>query len=325
MGVTPIEIERCPVGDRPETLKVLCWQLGQSQRTELVAQILGDERRGAIDLSELWLARESGVIVGAILAQVYPGRTAAIWPPEVCLPGLNPWRSRAGLRNQIASDLVHQVVTALGHSGVRVVQALLDLNGKDRQAADLANGGLPRVTELIYLSRSVNLPSKLPEDRLERRNLDLDWSGYDQWNAARFRLVLEATYVDSLDMPELTGARTLEDILASHQATGHYLPHLWQLGELPDEPAAAAILLMLDRPERDSLEVAYLGLTPSARGRGLGKATIERAINHASVSHKQVELAVDARNIPARKLYAKTGFESQTRRSVHLRTFLGEA
>ena len=129
---------------------------------------------------------------------------------------------------------------------------------------------------------------------------------------------MQATYTGSLDMPELEGTRGLEDILAGHQAAGLFVPERWRLGRIPGEPEAAAVLLLTQAPGRDAWEVIYLGLTPSARGRGLGRAVIRHALELARGQAPVLELAVDLRNTPAVRLYRDTGFTPRDRRAVHL-------
>ena len=85
--------------------------------------------------------------------------------------------------------------------------------------------------------------------------------------------------------------------------TGSFDPALWRLGRLPGDPEAAAILLLAGPADRDAWEVAYLGLTPPARGRGLGRAALAHALDLARPNVSRLELAVDARNHPANRLY----------------------
>ena len=317
MASEPVEMVRCPAGDQAEALEVFCWRLSSRQRTEMANRLQNEAKQGDLDLSHIWVARKSGLIVGVVLAQVYVGRTAAVWPPEVSperLAGGLIWKSA---RNRVAAGLVRHAVGELGHAGIRVVQALLEWPVKAQQAADLKRGGMPHVTDLIYLSR----PSADSGTPTRLATAALAWDTYRPETDAEFRRVLEATYQASLDMPELVGTRSLDDILASHRATGHFAAKLWQIGHVPGEPGAAAVLLMLDRPDRDAIEVAYLGLTPDARGRGLGRSTVQHAIEVARPLRSRVELAVDSRNTPARRLYLKTEFQPYESRSVHLAVF----
>ena len=123
-------------------------------------------------------------------------------------------------------------------------------------------------------------------------------------------------------MPELEGVRSLDDVIAGHRATGRFVPHRWRLGRVPDEPGTAVVLLLSDIPDRDVWEVVYLGLTPPARGRGLGRAAIAHALELAHPHASRLELAVDIRNSPATRLYESVGFIPFDRRSVHLAVFV---
>ena len=119
-------------------------------------------------------------------------------------------------------------------------------------------------------------------------------------------------------MPELEGVRSLDDIIEGHRATGRFVPDRWRLGQVPGEPGHAVVLLLSDIPDRDVWEVVYLGLTPPARGRGLGRAAIQHALDLARPHASRLELAVDIRNRPATRLYESVGFVPFDRRSVHL-------
>jgi ribosomal protein S18 acetylase RimI-like enzyme len=136
-----------------------------------------------------------------------------------------------------------------------------------------------------------------------------------------FRSVLQATYAGSLDMPELEGIRALDDIIESHRAAGRFVAERWWLGRVHGRPEFAAILLMAEVSARNAWEVIYLGLTPAARGRGLGRAVIYQALQLARSHVPWIELAVDLRNTPALRLYEAAGFVARDRRTVHLAIF----
>lgn len=301
------EIAACPSAVWPEALAVLYRRVPRALRPSLIVQAQCEARNGQLDLSDLWIARRRQRVVGAILAQRLAGGAAAIWPPEVVLT----WN-----RPALAAALVESAVQALRRSGVRVIQALLDETAPHRAAADLTRGGLPPVTELAYLGRATAEPLDLSPARPAWQ-----WTAFDPALAADFRDVLAATHHGSLDMPELEGARSLDDLLAAHRAAGRFDPARWRLGRLAGEPRAAALLLLTQLPQRNAWEVAYLGLTPAARGRGLGLAALAHARELARPHVPRLELAVDIRNTPAMKLYQTAGFQEHDRRAVHLRVF----
>jgi ribosomal protein S18 acetylase RimI-like enzyme len=245
--------------------------------------------------------------VGALLSQPLAGRAAAVWAPEV---------DTVFSRDATAVALVRAALEDLKARGYRLVQALLDESAPKRGAADLEGGGMPHVTDLIYLEgdtrREIAVRPGLPP---------IDWRPFGPDTEAEFRAVLRETYRGSLDMPELEGLRSLDDVLASHRAVGRFVADRWQVGHVRGEPGAAAVLLLSAVPDRDAWEVAYLGLTPSARGRGLGRAVLARAAALARPHAARLELAVDVRNLPAHHLYRNAGLRPFDRRAVHLASF----
>lgn len=298
------EILLCPPAQHRAALEIFYGRVPGAIRPGLIAEALEEIQLGRLDLSGLWIGRRREQIVGALLTQHLAGRAAAVWAPETTVT----WG-----RTALAVGLIKAAVHDLRTRGVRIVQALIDGSSPYHGASDLTHGGLPHVTELTYLGRATEPPLEVGQDIPQ-----LYWQPFSPAVETEFRAVLEATYIGSLDMPELDGARTLDDILNSHRASGRFDPSRWQVGHLADEPDASAILLLSEPPDRDVWEVAYLGLTPAARHRGLGRAVIARALEQARPHVPRLDLAVDARNLPAERLYLRAGFVPFDRRSVHL-------
>jgi GNAT superfamily N-acetyltransferase len=320
-------IELCPPGERAAALEVLYQRMPGSLRPRLIADVLSEVSSGQVDLSGLWIARQrswglttswafsSDRIIGALLTQGLAGRAAAVWAPEV---------SSSLWRGATAAALVHTALADLQSRGFRIAQAVLDESASRLGALDLTRGGLPRITELLYLERDTKIP--LPPPAQSSENLadplpQLQWRSFNPAHEAEFRTILQATYASSLDMPELEGVRSLDDVIEGHRATGRFVPERWRLGQVPGEPAAAVVLLLAEVPDRDVWEVVYLGLTEAARGRGLGRAAIQQALDLARPHVSRLELAVDLRNHPATRLYEAAGFVPFDRRSVHLAVF----
>jgi len=304
-------------------------------RDRLIAEVLDEAERGEIDLSGLWVARErTGRITGALLTQPLAGKAAGVWAPEV----RSSWRRAA-----VAAALVQEALADLKARGFHLAQAVLDESAGPHAGRDLKRGGMPRVTELLYLERETSIPlpaTAAPSVRRSGRIVELapawsgslaesypcpstgfEWRPFEAALESEFRSVLQATYAGSLDMPELEGARALDDILESHRAAGRFVAERWRLGRILDKPEAAAVLLMAEVPGRNVWEIIYLGLTPAARGRGLGRAVIQHALELARDRAPWLELAVDLRNTPALRLYEAAGFVARDRRTVHLVIF----
>jgi mycothiol synthase len=306
MGGFGTRVIPCPVEAREAALAVLYRRIPAALRSRLIAGVLEEASRGEVDLSGLWVAcAKAGRITGVLLTQTLAGKAAAVWAPEM----KTTWR-----RSALAAALVEAAMADLTARGYRLAQAVLDESAGPRAGEDLIRGGMPRVTELLYLERDTATPLA----PTGAPGPSFWWRPFSSEAEPEFRAVLQSTYLGSLDMPELEGTRGLDDILDGHRAAGLFVSDRWQLGRIAGEPEAAAVLLMAEVPGRDAWEVVYLGLTPAARGRGLGCAVLVRALELARAHTPRLELAVDLRNTPAVRLYRATGFLIRNRRTVHL-------
>lgn len=301
-----VVIAPCPPEDRVEGLEVLYRAFSAATRVGMIVELLRQEEGGAIDLSGLWVALRRRRIVGAMLTQELAGRAVAIWPPVV---------QRAWRGGTLASAMVTEALAWYRGRGVVLAQALVDQNLPKSTGEELARGGLPYATDLIYLGRPTGAP--LPASDGSGGVSRIRWQGFSPTTRGLFGRALERSYEGSLDMPELGGLRSLEDVLLGHQARGTFEPSRWQVGLIGDDPDPAAVLL-LSEGEGKTWEVSYLGLAPEARGKGLGRCILARALELARPLADRLELAVDARNIPADRLYRRCGFAGFDRRRVHL-------
>lgn len=318
MAIFRRQVMLCPLDSLGAALEVLYQRVPQVLRYRLVAEVLEEAQRGELDLSGLWIARkQTGHLLGALLTQKLAGKAAAVWAPEV---------KPSWCRAKLAATLVQAALGDLKVHGFQLAQAVLDESATRQAGRDLTRGGMPRVTELLYLERETWIPllgkrnstaqTKYHTQVALRRTFD--WQPFQPGLESEFRSVLRATYQGSLDMPELEGTRSLDDILAGHRAAGRYKPDHWCLGKIPGSSRAAAVLLLAEALGRDAWEVVYLGLTPEARGQGLGYAVLQHALDLAQGHTPRLELAVDCRNVPATRLYDAAGFTIRDRRAVHL-------
>ena len=144
------QIVPCPPEARAAALEVLYRRVPEALRHRLIVEVQDEATRGDIDLSGLWIARErAGRIVGALLTQPLAGKAAAVWAPEV----KPSWR-----RPALAAGLIQAALADLKERGFRLAQAVLDESAGQKAARDLTRGGMPRVTELLYLERDTALP-----------------------------------------------------------------------------------------------------------------------------------------------------------------------
>lgn len=293
----------CPPEDRAEALAVLYHRLSAATRANMIVELLRQEALGQLDLSGLWIACRKRRIVGAMLTQVLAGRAIAIWPPVIA----RSWGAAS-----LASSMVREALRVSEARGIRLAQALVEDNPPKQTSLDLTRGGLAYVTDLIYLGRPTL--EMLP---VSPRVPTLEWQGYAPDRHEQFARMLERSYEGSLDMPELVGLRTLDDVMQGHLARGSFDPERWRLGRLAGQSEPVAVLLLLAGSE-STWEVSYLGLAPEARGKGLGRRVLAHALELTRPHAHRLELAVDVRNLPADRLYQRCGFHAFERRRVHL-------
>jgi ribosomal protein S18 acetylase RimI-like enzyme len=176
----------------------------------------------------------------------------------------------------------------------------------------LERNGLLHITSLWYLRHFLDLPADLLQ--AEAR---LTFHSYGDGKQTLFHESLLRSYEGTLDCPEVNNVRDLDEILEGHRAQGVYDPARWLLALEEEQPVG--VLILTELTDVRAWEVAYLGIVPEARRRGLGRSMMARAVVEArSAEVTQLMVSVDARNHPARKLYRRLGFESYDRREVYL-------
>ena len=283
-----------------EVLRLLLSRLEPADRDAQVSLLLAASR-AAGDFDGLFEARRQGRTVGAVLAQLQPGRAATVWMPRL-VPG-EP--AATALR------LLDSANAFLARSGISMAHVLLERPDPHDEAL-LAEAGFLRLAELRYLAAlEVDFPAAAPGSELEYLEVG------DQVPLAS---VLEATYEATLDCPELNGARPIEDVLAGYAATGASGRRWWRL--VRHGGNMVGCLLVADHPHQEACELVYMGLVPGARGRGWGR----RLARYAQwltrrAGRRQLVLAVDAANHPAVALYAAEGFSAWERRWAYWRTY----
>ncbi len=253
--------------------------------------------RGDLDPAGVLVARGAAGLGGVLVCLPLRGATGLVWPPVADMPALEDALTGAAL------DL-------LRGRGARIAQALLAAE-EVPHAAPLLRHGFRHVTVLEYLRRT--LDPTAADDPPER----LTYDAYDAGDADLFHETLLRTYEGTLDCPEVNHIRDIHDVIAGHQAQGRYDPQRWWLARENGRPAG--VLLLNEIPEWRSLDVSYLGVVPEARGRGHGQELTRRALRAARAAGALMStLAVDRRNLPARQLYARLGFEPFDERAVFL-------
>jgi mycothiol synthase len=277
-----------------QSLQLILGSNGRPPAEEHIVDFLRFCVYRSIDLSDLWVATDpGGRIVWAILPVVSPGRTMLLFSPTYVPPDTKDTHAR---------PLVERVLAEYRDRAVDLAQVLLD-PAESAALRVFAECGFETLAELIYLDRDVRRRST-SEDSLPA---GFSWDTHSATTHSDFARVVGMTYEGSLDCPRLNGKRDIDDVLAGHKSAGEFDPKLWFL--LRDANRDPVGVLLLNRSTRtDALELVYLGLAPSHRGRGLGDVLMRHAqASAAQVGSRRLSLAVDSRNLPALALYRRHG------------------
>jgi len=183
---------------------------------------------------------------------------------------------------------------------VKLLEALV-LPGDNDAATCLNAAGYRRLTELLYLRARPRV------EPAPRPSVDIEWRCFTSDRIGLFERALERSYEQSHDCPELSSLRSAADALAGHRAAGAFDPSLWWVALREEEPVGVILLARL--AGMSGLELVYMGTSVGARGVGVGDALLHRCFTCAlSRGARAVTLAVDSRNLPARRLYERWGF-----------------
>lgn len=246
-----------------------------------------------IDSSRQVVAMEGELIAGMCLWVASPGRTGMLFLPSA--------RQFPDCHQPLALCL-KQAVAEAAKADLVMVQMLLE--PADAPGIQLAgNAGLWQLATLHYMERrtprfkgSVEMPA------------GYTLANYSAETHAEFRAAIQASYEGTRDCPALTGLRDIEDVITGHKAVGVFDPTLWFLVRAPDK-SAAGCLLLAHIPQRNAMDLVYLGLAPAARGKGVARALMQLTLLTAAEKHASLlSLAVDAQNHPAHQLYRRFGY-----------------
>lgn len=270
--------------------------------------------------------RHGPIVRQVCLAVLGAGRTAMLFISEP-VRGLAEGPEAVGER-RACIDAACEHLGIHNAARVRIAQALPE--PEERWALEAFFGaGFRRVGNLVYLRAEppalrgkARADENWPAGITVQRVSDIGGLGSSKERErvdGELMQALEDSYIDTLDCPELCGLRTTDDVLDSHRSTGSYDPAWWWLVRLDGRPCGA---MLLNRcPDQKSVELAYLGLGPQARGKGLGKQLLAFGLERVRKANPGwvMTCAVDERNTPALRLYASLGFEPHARRCALVR------
>ena len=287
----------------------------------LVLRSLQDAKRRGVRTDLLLGAYRGETLLAACLAMESPGGAATVFISDDLSTAANRRSPGAELRS---TTLVREATTAVLEAlqaaarerPIVLLEVLLD-SASTTLAEALEAAGFRYLTRLLYLERTTG--SGAASKRAAR---DLDWLSFKPELEPLFCTILDRTYVQSLDCPELPGLRPTADVLACHRAAGVFDPKLWWVAMRGEAPVG--VLLLSRTPGERALEIVYLGVAQAARGTGVADALLERAVALGGrIGVKSLALAVDRRNGPALAMYARWDFKPIGAREAWIASPLG--
>lgn len=226
----------------------------------------------------------------------------------------------------ILAYVIHSLCMQAVDQGVEIVQAistieadslesLLEVNG-----ARIQNASEPPTQELALIQAKVMPIAKLVQMELETLPIrkrpakkfedspsqEMSFVPFDEIPEQQWHMLIEATYSETLDVPELNGSRTICNTLQGYASSQDGPPVSWW-AILMGEECMGCLLLS---PIGTSCELTYLGFIPAFRGQGRSRHLMNFVLRWCETHGVDtLTLAVDSRNTPAIRLYKSYGFE----------------
>jgi GNAT superfamily N-acetyltransferase len=164
---------------------------------------------------------------------------------------------------------------------------------------------------MSYLTKLVRMEMDYPFNRsVQRSSFDdrVQIEPFESISSETWINLLERTYQQSLDVPELAAIRSTRKALEGYEANQTPGVNGCFVIRCDGEPAGC---LILGRHNYPIGEVSYLGLAPEFRGKGYSFGIMRFAVEWMSAQKcSKVALAVDCRNELAMSVYQKWGFQA---------------
>lgn len=212
-----------------------------------------------------------------------------------CWPVRSRYEHQTSRHFACTSSLWKSVNSYLDSLDVKQCQALISTSAHD----DLSTMKALGFSRVAFIHRmSINLQ--------EFNNSEKSSSAYlvkvqeDNWHL--FQKCFQSTMVDSLDVPELNALQSGE------QVGSQYLdPSITKYLVMNNGHQAVGVAVL---ETDDAIGVLrYLGINPEFRQQGIATQAMQLLLEQLkSISCQMVEVRLDARNLPARKLYDHMGF-----------------
>jgi GNAT superfamily N-acetyltransferase len=297
--VSPFQaIQQCPASLRHEALLQLGAAHDPALQAALSAAVKAMYNQPDAQWEGLWISLEAGRLTGAIWVQPLPMNMAQLWLPRTRgSPRTQELPNEQGAHTHALLRVAYQWVKA---QPVRLCHVELSPQAAVLEAL-LLEHGMQRLACLEHLSGSSNRRLAMNEAR------PLLLQPLCEFSQTKQLALLAAVGHDSLDSPALRGILSVKELLTGFYQQDPVAPQHWYA--VGYQGAVVGVLLLAPRPALGRWELMLMGLTSEWRGKGLGRALLNKALELAQQAGAQaVMLAVDDVNLPARRLYQQAGF-----------------
>ncbi|MCY2979083.1 MAG: GNAT family N-acetyltransferase [Planctomycetota bacterium] len=285
---------------------------------------LSDRSKYRIPIISAHVEEQGHVAAGYVV--LYPGALGSLGKLRFCAQrdsGNTPSVER--VERELLTSVIRTLCDAALEQGAELVQAISQLNADSvtdwscvsfaelDSARDLAlaSAGMNPVAKLIQMERDeIRRPLASPTIQ----NGKLGFKQHDEISTRDWHAIIEATYIETLDVPELNGLRNIGNTLEGYASTQPrmtqpIIPGTWWV--IQDGCVNIGCLLLTPNDDQHC-ELTYLGLAPSSRGLGHSRAIMDH-LDRWVTSHgfERMTLAVDIRNTPAIRLYQSRGFVAE--------------
>lgn len=245
-------------------------------------------------------------LAACCLYVLMPGRGATVLSPQFATHTTQDDRDRLG------PQLVRQAIEQCRLKNAVLIQALLDPQADSAPAKWFAAAGFRFMASLIYMQRSVSATDQPQQSADDPR---WQWTSYADHSEQTIGELIERSYTDTLDCPELENIRSWQEVIESHKSSGIFDPRGWNIALRDGRPAGLALVNRMTG--RNACELVYMGVDPAFRGQGLGRVLVQKALDSAHLLNcPLLTLAVDTRNKPAIAVYEDAGFIVTGRRDA---------
>lgn len=285
---SPFQAIQCPPSRRREALLQLAAAHDPAQQAALSAAIKAMYHQPEDHWGGLWITLEAGQLTGAIWVQRLPMNMAQLWLPKA--------------ERKYADALLYAARRWVKTHNIRLCHVELLPEAPVSEVLLIEHG-------MQYLACLERLTSGRGERRLAMDEVAPLWlQPFCELSPPEQLALLAAVGQDSLDSRPLRDVLSIEELLAGFYQQDPQAPKHWYAVNY--QGAVIGVLLLASHLASGHWELMLMGLTPKWRGQGLGRSLLNKALALAQQAGAQeVVLAVDAVNLPAKRLYQQAGFE----------------